>query len=542
MPSRRRFLQQSALMMSGAAWAGGESHAHAAPQSAARPAPEPAARGASEFDVIIVGAGSSGCVLAHRLTAHPQTRVLVIEAGGPEANPLIQLPGKWTSLMGTALDWNYTTAPEPGLGGRQLKWPRGKSYGGSTAINAMAYVRGHQSCFDAWAADAGPAWSYRELLPRFRRLEDNSRGASDYHGAGGPQAVTDTTDPHAGHLAFLDAARVRGFAARPEWDFDGARQEQGAGFYQKNIRHGRRHSAAAAFLVPALARPNLTVWAQTQALRLLVEGRRVTGIEVLRGGARERVRATREIVLSAGAIESPKLLLLSGIGPAGDLRRLGVPVVADLPGVGANLHDHPRVGVRWNARQPLAPSTVSAGLFTWSSRAASPRPPDLQFYVGRGLDTADPFVTITVAMSTPASRGALTLRSADPLAAPVIRAHYLAEPSDLEALTDGVDLALALGGSHAYGALRGAAVDPPDATRTRADLRAFVRRTADTIFHPGGTCRMGTGPMAVVDAQLRVHGLDGLRVADGSIMPTVVNSQTHAACALIGDMAADFIG
>ena len=406
----------------------------------------------------------------------------------------------------------------------------------------MAYVRGHQSCFDAWAEDAGPAWSYRELLPRFRRLEDNSRGASDYHGSGGPQSVSDTVDPHAGHLAFLEAARARGFAARPEWDFNGARQEQGAGFYQKNIRQGRRHSAAAAFLVPVLARPNLTVWPNTLALRLLVDGRRVTGIEVLRNGARERVRATREVVLSAGAIDSPKLLMLSGIGPAADLRRHGLAVVADLPGVGENLHDHPRASVRWNARQPLAASTVSAGLFTWSSRAASPRPPDLQFYVGRGLDTADPFVTLTVALATPASRGVLTLRSADPLAAPVIRANYFAEPADLEALVDGVDLALALGGSSAYSALRAAPIDPPEATRTRADLRAFVRRTADTIFHPGGTCRMGTGPMAVVDAQLRVHGLDGLRVADGSIMPTVVNSQTHAACALIGDMAADFIG
>ncbi len=444
-----------------------------------QPLPSRPRNRASEFDVIIVGAGSSGCVLAHRLTAHPQTRVLVIEAGGPEANPLIQSPGKWTSLIGTALDWNFTTEPEPGLGGRQVKWPRGKGYGGSSSINAMAYVRGHQSCFDAWAEDAGPAWSYRELLPRFRRLEDNSRGASDYHGSGGPQSVSDTIDPHAGHLAFLEAARARGFAARPEWDFNGARQEQGAGFYQKNIRQGRRHSAAAAFLVPVLARPNLTVWPNTLALRLLVDGRRVTGIEVLRNGARERVRATREVVLSAGAIDSPKLLLLSGIGPAAAIRRHGLTVVADLPGVGENLHDHPRASVRWNARQPLAASTVSAGLFTWSSRAASPRPPDLQFYVGRGLDTADPFVTLTVALATPASRGVLTLRSADPLAAPVIRANYFAEPADLEALVDGVDLALALGGSSAYSALRGARGRPARGhshARRSPGVRAAHRR------------------------------------------------------------------
>jgi choline dehydrogenase len=536
MPSRRGFLKNSALLVGGsAAWVAGQG-TRAASQASVSPAPD--ARAAqradapAEFDVVIVGAGSAGCVLANRLSANPQTRVLVIEAGGPDANPLIHVPGKWTSLLGTAVDWNYTTEAEPGLAGRQLKWPRGKTHGGSSSLNAMAYVRGHQLCFDAWAAEAGLAWSYRELLPRFRRLEDNSRGASDYRGAGGPLAVSDTTDPHAGHLAFLQAAALRGFSARPDWDFNGARQENGAGFYQKNIRDRRRHSAAAAFLVPALSRPNLTVWSHTQAVKLIVEGRRVLGVEVRRAGAREQVRATREVVLAAGVIESPKLLLLSGIGPAEATRRHGLPVVVDLPGVGANLHDHPRVAVRWAARQPLAPSSVSAGLFTWSTGAATTRPPNLQFYVGRGLDVADPFVTLTVALSAPASRGSISLRSADPLAPPIIRANYFAEPADLEAI----------GGASPFAPLRGAAVEPEDRVRTRAELRDYVRRTADTIFHPAGTCRMGTGPAAVVDAQLRVHGLDGLRVADASIMPTVVNSQAHAACVLIGEMAASFIG
>ena len=497
----------------------------------------------SDFDVIIIGAGSSGCVIAHRLSANPQLRVLVIEAGGPEAqHPLIQIPGKWTSLLGTAVDWNYTTEREAGLGDRQLRWPRGKGYGGSSSINAMAYVRGHQLCYNAWAAAAGPAWSYREVLPIFRRAEDNSRGASDYHGRGGPLAVSDTTDPHAGHVAFLEAARERGFSASPTWDFNGARQENAAGYYQKNIKEGRRHSAASAFLQPVLNRSNLAVWSNTQALRLVFEGRRAVGVEVVRDGKRATVRASREIVLAAGTIESPKLLMLSGIGRADAIKKLGLPVVLDLPGVGANLHDHPRVGVRWAARQPLAASSVSAGLFTYSTGASAQRPPDLQFYVGRGLDTPDPMVTLTIALSQPASRGSVTLRSADPLAAPVIAANYFAEPRDLEALVDGVRLAQALAGSQAYAAIRGAAADPDDSVRTVADVRAFIRRTADTIFHPAGTCRMGAGPEAVVDAQLRVRGIDGLRVADASVMPVVVNSQTHAACVMIGEQAAQFLG
>jgi choline dehydrogenase len=494
-----------------------------------------------EFDFVIVGAGSSGCVLANRLSAHPQARVLLIEAGGPASGPIAQAPGKWTSLLGTAIDWNYSTEPEPALGGRRIVWPRGKGYGGSSAISAMAYVRGHQLCFDAWAGESGPSWSFGELLPYFRRVEDNSRGASDYRGAGGPLAVSDTTDPHAGHLAFLEAARAAGFAARPDWDFNGAHQEQGAGYYQKNIRQGRRHSAASAFLEPVLARPNLTVWPNTQALRLVLDGKRVTAIDVARAGARDRVRVTREVVLAAGAIESPKLLLLSGIGPAAELKRLGIPVAIDLAGVGANLHDHPRVPVRWTARQPLAPSSVSAGLFTFSGRATSARPPDIQFYVGRGLDTPDPSVTLTVALSQPASRGRLTLRSTDPLAPPLILANYFAEAADMEAILSGVRLAQALGESSAYAAIRGAATDPGPTVRSTVDLSAYVRRVADTIFHPVGTCRMGIGPAAVVDPQLRVYGIEGLRIADASIMPTVVNSQTHAACVVIGERAGELM-
>jgi len=523
--SRRRFLKESAILIGAATVQ--DSIRDNGPRA--------------EFDVIIVGAGSAGCVLANRLSANPQTRVLLLEAGGPAVHPLIAMPGRWTSLIGSAVDWNYATEPAPGLGGRSIRWPRGKTYGGSSAIGAMAYVRGHQLCFDGWAAGAGASWRFHEVLPYFRRAEDNSRGGSDYRGAGGPLAVADTTDPHAGHLAFLDAAREHGFTARPDWDFNGARQEGGAGFYQKNIRHGRRHSVADAYLAPALGRPNLVVWPHAQALRLVIERARATGVEVARGRSTEVVRARREVVLAGGVVETPKLLMLSGIGPADALRALGLPVVRDLPGVGRNLQDHLRVAVRWAATRPLAPSSVSAGLFTFTRRGAAARPPDIQFYVGRGLEAPDAFVTLSVVHSQPASRGVVALRSADPLAPPVITTNYLAEPGDLEALVEAVRLAQSLAESNAYAAVRGAPADPDARVRTTDELRAFIRGTADTIFHPVGTCRMGRGPDAVVDSDLRVHGLAGLRVADASVVPENVNSQTNAACVMIGEKAAELV-
>ena len=386
------------------------------------------AQSKDEFDFVVIGAGSSGCVVVNRLSADPQARVLLIEAGGPDTNPLIPQIGQWTALSGSDVDWNYSTEAEPGLDGRSIKWPRGKTYGGSSAIGAAAYVRGHQLDFDGWAREVGPSWSYREVLPYFRMSEDNVRGASPYHGAGGPMAVADTTDPHAGHLAFLEAARELGFAADPQWDFNGAQQENGAGFYQKNLRDGRRHSAAAAFLTPILNRPNLTVRPNAQVKRLLFTGNRVTGVEYIRSGAPgakpsvEQVRVAREVIVAAGVIESPKILMLSGIGPADHLRAHGIGVVRDMPGVGANLHDHPRIGFRWAGLTTLPGSTVSAGLLTHSTRGISPGAPDLQFYVGRGLAAPDPAIAFSVTICRPHSRGSITLRSADPLAAPVIRA------------------------------------------------------------------------------------------------------------------------
>jgi choline dehydrogenase len=494
-----------------------------------------------EFDYIVVGAGSSGCVIASRLSADPAVSVLLIEAGSLPVHPAASVPGKWTALLGSDLDWKYTTEPAAEVRDRRIAWPRGRALGGSSAINALSYARGHQLSFDAWAMAAGAAWSYRELLPIFRMSERNTRGASDYHGDAGPLVVASTTDPHAGHLAFLAAAREHGFDASPEWDFDGARQENAAGFYQKHIVDGRRQSVADAFLIPALWRPNLMVWTDTIAAAVEFDGSRASGVAVIRNGARAQARARREVIVAAGAIESPKLLMLSGIGPADQLRRHDIAVRADRPDVGANLQDHPRVGVRWESRQPLAASSVSAGLFTRSGVRADPAPPDLQFYVGRGLSEIDRFITLTVAVTQVDSRGRVELRSKDPLVAPAIHARYFTEPRDLEAMLAGVKLARSLAGSRAFETLRGALVAPPAGTPTDAELRAFIQSTSETMFHPAGTCRMGHDAASVVDPELRVRGVEGLRVADASIMPVVVNAQINAACVMIGERAANLI-
>lgn len=526
---------------------------------------------ADEFDYIIVGAGSAGCVLANRLSAEPDCRVLLLEAGPRDRFPWIHVPGGIFKLINNpALDWCYQTEPEPELAGRAMGWPRGKVLGGSSAINGLVYVRGQREDFDHWHRLGNEGWSYEDVLPYFRRSEDQARGADDFHGVGGPLAVSDPRVRMPIVDAFIEAAVQAGHPRSQ--DFNGAVQE-GAGYFQFTVRNGRRCSSARAYLRPVLRRPNLSIVTEASTRRILIEGGRACGVEYTRSGHLRRARCRREVILSAGAIGSPQILMLSGVGDPQALRRHGIDVVHDSPGVGRNLQDHlqiksvfktrgpmtlndqvrtvwgrARVGLDYVARRRgvLSFGASLAGAFLKTEPQLTR--PDIQFHFqplsldryDEGLHAFSAF-TMSACGLRPRSRGELTLRSADPADPPIIHARYLSDPEDLQTLVKGLGLARRIAAAPALAELVSEEWLPGPGVRTAEQVVDYVRRMSSTVFHPVGTCRMGRGPDAVVDARLRVCGVSGLRVADASIMPTIVSGNTNAAAIMIGEKAADLI-
>jgi choline dehydrogenase len=525
------------------------------------------------FDYIIVGAGSAGCVLAARLTEDAEVRVLLLEAGPSDRHWAIDMPsGLGRLLADDRFNWAYTSEPEPYLDNRRLSHPRGRVLGGSSSINGMMYVRGHARDYDRWAQSGCRGWSYADVLPYFRRAENSARNADAYHGKDGPLRVT-TPNGGAGVLgeAFIEAGQQAGYPYTP--DCNGAQQE-GFGPCDRTTHEGRRWSTARGYLDPVRTRPNLTIVTGALALEILLDGARATGIAYAVGGERRTATAEREIILSGGAINSPQLLQLSGIGPAELLRRLGITVKHDLPGVGANLSDHPDIVVQHACKQPVslatkarAPGKYLTGLqwFLNKSGAAASNHfeaggfirsragiehPDLQFTFmplavmpGTVETRAEHSFQVHIDLLRPESLGTVEARSADPRQAPAIRFNYLQSPRDRDDFRVSVQLLREILAQKAFDPYRGEELFPGPGVRGKDEIDAWVRQALETCYHPVGTCKMGTvsDTSAVVDDELKVHGMSGLRVVDASIMPSIVSGNTNAPTIMIAERAADMI-
>jgi choline dehydrogenase len=514
------------------------------------------------FDYVIVGAGSAGCVLANRLSADPSVRVLLLEAGPPDTLDTIRVPALWSGLFGSEVDWDYRLEPQPHYAGSDL-YPRGKTLGGSSAINAMIYIRGHRTDFDGWSEKGCSGWDYDAVLPYFVKAESNSRLAAPFHGKEGPLRVEDMLFTHELSHSWISSAVDVGLPFND--DFNGSGQI-GAGVYQVTCHDGWRWSTADAYLKPVHDRPNLTVRANSPATEILFDGQRAHGVAYVHAGVETTARADAEVILSAGALNSPQLLMLSGIGPAQQLRAHDIAVKVDLPGVGANLNDHTMTPIVWATKDStdLLQLATPENMARWQQRGGGPfcsiggevggflstngnDVPDIQLTCGptalvhHGRFSLPPEnFTMLVTATRPLSRGRLTLRSSDPLGAPRIDAGYFSEPADLKAVIQGLRAVLEIADHQPLKASLGA-LRLPDSVPDDAALTEHIRCWSQTQYHPVGTCAMGVDEDSVVDPELQVRGVDNLRVIDASVMPSIIGGNTNATTIMIGEKGADLV-